>query len=164
MHDRPRRLRKSQAMRELVAETRIHASNLIQPHFVVADDKANVPIDALPGIHRHGIEPLLKQIESDLDLGIHNVLLFGVVDTKDAHGTAGHDSNSPVQRAVRAVKKRFGEDIHLITDVCLCTYTDHGHCGIVEGQNVLNDESLRCLPSRRCRSRKQGPTWLHQAT
>jgi porphobilinogen synthase len=145
MHDRPRRLRKSAAIRELVAETRVHASNLIQPHFVVDDDKADIPIEALTGIHRQGAGPLLKQIESDLELGIKNVLLFGVVDKKDELGTAGHDPNGPVQRSVTAIKERFGDSVHVITDVCLCTYTDHGHCGVIDGDVVRNDESLPLL-------------------
>ncbi|MEZ6038279.1 MAG: porphobilinogen synthase [Planctomycetota bacterium] len=149
MHDRPRRLRNTKAVRELVAETRVAAQDLIQPHFVVADDAAEIPIAALPGIHRHGVQPLLRQVEADLELGIHSVLLFGVVDgasgKKDAHGTAGHDPQSPVQRAVRALKQRFGDELFVITDVCLCTYTDHGHCGVVDGDKVLNDPSLPLL-------------------
>ena len=87
MHDRPRRLRQSRPVRELVAETRVHKSDLVQPHFVVADDAAEVPVDALPGIARQGVEPLLRTVEQDLKLGITSALLFGVVDTKDAHGT-----------------------------------------------------------------------------
>ena len=145
MHDRPRRLRKSRPVRELVAETRVHASDLIQPHFVVDDDAAEVPVDALPGISRQGVEPLLRTVEGDLQLGITSVLLFGVVDTKDSLGTHGHDPNGPVQRAVQALKGRFGDDLQVITDVCLCTYTDHGHCGVVDGEHVRNDESLPLL-------------------
>jgi len=145
MHDRPRRLRKSRAVRELVAETRVHQSDLIQPHFVIADDTQEVAVDALPGISRQGIEPLLRTVEQDLELGITSALLFGVVDTKDAHGTAGHDPNGPVQRAVQALKQRFGDDLQVIADVCLCTYTDHGHCGVVDGEHVRNDESLPLL-------------------
>jgi len=145
IHDRPRRLRKSRAVRELVAETRVHKSDLIQPHFVIADDAAEVPVEALPGISRQGVEPLLRTIEQDLALGITSALLFGVVDTKDSHGTPGHDPDGPVQRAVRALKARFGDDLQVITDVCLCTYTDHGHCGVVDGDRVENDESLPLL-------------------
>ena len=144
-HDRPRRLRKSRPTRELVAETRVHKSDLVQPHFVVADDAAEVPVDALPGISRQGVEPLLRTVEQDLELGVTSALLFGVVDTKDAHGTAGHDPNGPVQRAVQALKARFGDDLQVITDVCLCTYTDHGHCGVVDGDRVENDPSLPLL-------------------
>ena len=145
IHDRPRRLRKSRAVRELVAETRVHKSDLIQPHFVIADDAAEVPVEALPGISRQGVEPLLRTIEQDLALGITSALLFGVVDAKDSHGTPGHDPDGPVQRAVRALKARFGDDLQVITDVCLCTYTDHGHCGVVDGDRVENDESLPLL-------------------
>jgi porphobilinogen synthase len=145
IHDRPRRLRSSPAVRDLVAETRVHASHLVQPHFVVADDGADVPVDALPGIARKGVDVLLRTVEQDLELGVRSALLFGVVDDKDAHGTAGHDPAGPVQRAVRALKDRFGDDLHVIADVCLCTYTDHGHCGVVDGDRVQNDASLPLL-------------------
>ncbi len=145
IHDRPRRLRKSGAVRELVAETRVHRSDLVQPHFVIADDRAEVPVDALPGISRQGIEPLLRTVEQDLELGIRSALLFGVVETKDALGTPGHAPNGPVQRAVQTLKERFGDDLQVITDVCLCTYTDHGHCGVVTGDRVENDPSLPLL-------------------
>ena len=87
-------------LRDLVAETRVHAASLVQPHFVVDDDRAAIPVAALPGIHRHGVEPLLAQVEADLELGVRSVLLFGVVDDKDAVGSAGHDPASPVHRAV----------------------------------------------------------------
>lgn len=143
--DRPRRLRRSKALRDLVAETRVHAKDLVQPHFVVADDRADVPIDALPGIHRQGKDVLLRTVERDLELGVSSVLLFGVVDTKDATGSAGHDPEGPVQRAVQALKRRFGDDLHVIADVCLCTYTDHGHCGVIDGDRVDNDPSLPLL-------------------
>ena len=145
IHDRPRRLRRSRAVRELVAETRVHKSDLIQPHFVIAEDAAEVQVEALPGISRQGVDPLLRTVEQDLKLGITSALLFGVVDTKDACGTAGHDPEGPVQRAVRALKRSFGDDLQVITDVCLCTYTDHGHCGVVDGDRVENDESLPLL-------------------
>ena len=145
MHDRPRRLRKSSAVRELIAETRVHAKDLIQPHFVVAEDGAEEAIDALPGISRQGIERLLHTVEQDLKVGITSALLFGVVDAKDEIGSAGHDPNGPVQNAVKALKARFGDDLQVIADVCLCTYTDHGHCGVVEGDRVKNDESLPLL-------------------
>ncbi|HEX5053877.1 MAG TPA: porphobilinogen synthase [Planctomycetota bacterium] len=145
MNDRPRRLRSSAAMRELVAETRVTASALVQPHFVVAGDRADVAIPELPGISRMGVEPLLRRVAKDRELGIRTVLLFGVVDGKDARGSKGEDMTAPVHRALAALDREFGDDITLIADVCLCTYTDHGHCGLVQGQRVLNDESLPLL-------------------
>ncbi|MCK5941382.1 MAG: porphobilinogen synthase, partial [Planctomycetes bacterium] len=140
-HDRPRRLRGSRAVRALVAETRVHRDDLVQPHFVIADDRAEVAVDALPGIARQGIEPLLRTVEQDLELGIRSALLFGVVDDKDPHGTTGHDLEGPVQRAVRALKQRFGDDLYVITDVCLCTYTDHGHCGVVDASGRVDNDA-----------------------
>lgn len=145
MLDRPRRLRATPAIRELVAETRVAAHQLVQPHFVVADDRAEVAIPALPGIARMGKDVLRRRVAADLELGIRTALLFGVVDTKDAHGTAGEDARSPVQQSTALLKREFGDDLTVIADVCLCTYTDHGHCGVVDGNHVRNDESLPLL-------------------
>lgn len=145
MLDRPRRLRNSPAIRELVAETRVEAHQLVQPHFVIAGDENEVDIPALPGIARMGKNVLLRRVEKDLELGIRTVLLFGVVDQKDPHGTAGEDPHGVVQESIRALKKQFGESLTVMADVCLCTYTDHGHCGIVDGNHVRNDESLPLL-------------------
>lgn len=145
MLDRPRRLRRTRAIRELAAETRVRPEQLVQPHFVVAGDRANVPIPALPGIARMGKDTLLARVAEDLELGIHTALLFGVVDHKDPLGTAGEDPHGVVHEAVRALKREFGDDLLVIADVCLCTYTDHGHCGVVDGMTVQNDESLPLL-------------------
>ena len=148
MLERPRRLRRGPTLRDLVAETRVSAEGLVQPHFVVPDDAADVPIDAMPGISRMGIDPLLRRVERDRELGVRTVLLFGVVKDKDARGTAGEDENGPVHRALRALEKNFGDDLTVIADVCLCTYTDHGHCGVVDGERVLNDPSLPLLAAQ----------------
>ncbi|MBM4063683.1 MAG: porphobilinogen synthase [Planctomycetes bacterium] len=145
MFDRPRRLRATPAIRELVAETRVVSHQLVQPHFVVADDRADVPIPALPGISRMGSDVLRARVAADLELGIRTALLFGVVDQKDPRGSAGEDPQGPVQRAIRRLKREFGEALTVIADVCLCTYTDHGHCGLIDGNHVLNDASLPLL-------------------
>ncbi|MEM7199646.1 MAG: porphobilinogen synthase [Planctomycetota bacterium] len=148
MRERPRRLRRTAALREMVAETRVAAEELIQPHFVLPDPAAEVPIESLPGIARMGTERLLAQVERDLELGIRTALLFGVVEGKDAMGTAGEDPNGPVPTALRALRRRFGADLTLIADVCLCTYTDHGHCGVVRDDRVINDPSLALLAAQ----------------
>ncbi len=148
MSDRPRRLRRTAALRDLCAEVRIAPASLIQPHFVVADDRADRPIVALPGISRMGIEPLLRRVEADLELGIRSVLLFGVTDHKDPEGRTGEDANGPAQRAVAALKRRFGDDLTVMADVCLCTYTDHGHCGLLHEGQVANDPSLPRLAAQ----------------
>lgn len=142
---RPRRLRRTPAIRELVAETRVHPSTLIQPHFVLPDDDAVEPITAMPGIDRMGCNALTRQVEADLNLGIQNVLLFGLPEHKDAIGSSGEDLNSPAHRAIAQLKQEFGESVTVMADVCLCTYTDHGHCGVLKDGQVDNDPSLPLL-------------------
>ena len=142
---RPRRLRRTPAIRDLIAETHVAASSLVQPHFVHPVDDAVDPITAMPGIDRMGCDALLRRVEADLELGIHNVLLFGIPETKDATGSSGEDLNSPAHRAVAALTRAFGEDVTVMADVCLCTYTDHGHCGVLIDGKVDNDSSLPLL-------------------
>ena len=148
MLDRPRRLRRTSALRDLCAETHIAPDSLIQPHFVIAEDSAVQPIDALPGIARMGVDRLLEQVEADLEVGVRNVLLFGVTTQKDPEGRSGEDRNSPAHRAVHALKARFGDDLSVAADVCLCTYTDHGHCGLLREGEVDNDSSLPRLAAQ----------------
>jgi porphobilinogen synthase len=141
---RPRRLRRSAALRDLVAETRVRAEQLIMPHFVEPRDRGADPIPSMPGISRLGVDDLVRTVEADRKLGIRSVLLFGVPPdgAKDAEGTSAHDRNGAVPRAVRALKKAMGNDIVVLTDVCLCAYTSHGHCGVLSGDEVDNDRSL----------------------
>lgn len=145
---RPRRLRRNALMRELVAETHVHPNQLIMPHFVMPAAHGNEPIPSMPGIAQVGTEDLLKQIDQDLKLGIRSVLLFGHPESggKTADGMAAADANGAVQQAVAALKQRFGRDLLVITDVCLCAYTDHGHCGIpTDAGEIDNDSSLHSL-------------------
>jgi porphobilinogen synthase len=141
---RPRRLRHSAVLRDLVAETHLDARRLMLPHFVVAGDDRRVPIDAMPGIDRLSIDALVTQVEADLTLGIRQVLLFGVPEAsdKDPEGRAAAAPDGLVPRAVQALKKRFGSDLLVATDVCLCAYTDHGHCGVLRDGDVDNDATL----------------------
>ena len=148
LHQRPRRLRRTRALRDLVAETHIPPSSLIQPHFVLPQASAEVAIATMPGIARMGIENLTRRIAADRELGIQTHLLFGVPDHKDPDGRAGEDPNGPVQQALRALKKEFGDAVTLIADVCLCTYTDHGHCGLLVDGEVDNDTSLPRLAAQ----------------
>ncbi|MFO7285238.1 MAG: porphobilinogen synthase [Gammaproteobacteria bacterium] len=144
---RPRRLRRTPALRDLVAETRVTAAELIMPHFVLPTDNAEIPVSSMPGIHLHGIENLLRQIESDRKLGIRAVLLFGHPEegTKSPDGAAAAAANGAVQRAVERLKREHGDELIVMTDVCLCAYTSHGHCGIVKDGYVDNDASLKPL-------------------
>jgi porphobilinogen synthase len=133
-------------MRELVAETSVQASQLIMPHFVMPAAHGHEPIPSMPGIAQVGTEDLLLQVESDLELGIRSVLLFGHPEAggKTVDGMAAADANGAVQQAVNGLKRRFGTDLIVITDVCLCAYTDHGHCGIPT-KTGDNDSSLISL-------------------
>lgn len=148
MIKRPRRLRRTAAIRDLVAETRVAANNLVQPHFVLPEDNAVRPITAMPGIDRVGVEALVRRVAADLELGIRNVLLFGIPAEKDATGSSGEDLNSPAHRAVTRLKAEFGDDLTVMADACLCTYTDHGHCGVLVDGRVHNDDSLPLLAAQ----------------
>lgn len=144
---RPRRLRRSPALRDLVAETSVLARQLVMPHFVLPVATANEPIASMPDIFRTGVDDLLRAVESDHKLGIKSVLLFGTppAGAKDATGSNAHDPDAAVPRAVRALRSAFGQDLVIMTDVCLCAYTDHGHCGVLVGGEVDNDRSLAPL-------------------
>ena len=146
--ERPRRLRRTAALRDLVAETLVPASSLVMPHFVLPKDSGVEEIPSMPGISRMGLDDLDRQVASDLELGIRTVLLFGLADdgAKDPHGTAAHDPDGAVQKAVRRLKQSHGDDLVVVTDVCLCAYTSHGHCGFLDDHgHVLNDPSLEEL-------------------
>ena len=144
---RPRRLRRTGAIRDLVAETHLSPAQFILPHFVLPATQAEEPVPSMPGISLMGVETLLGQVESDLALGIRSVLLFGhpVKGTKSPGGEAAADAEGAVQQAVSRLKATFGDDLVVMTDVCICAYTDHGHCGLIEGGDVDNDRSLRPL-------------------
>ena len=144
---RPRRLRRTAALRDLVAETRLRPEQLVMPHFVLPAAKGAEPIASMPGISRTGVDDLVRAVEADRKLGIRTVLLFGAPpeDAKDATGSASHASDGAVPQAVRALRRALGDDLVIITDVCLCAYTDHGHCGVLTNGEVDNDRSLRPL-------------------
>lgn len=144
---RPRRLRKGRVLRELVAETRVDARQLVMPHFVLPAQSGRESIGSMPGIDRVGIDELVADVGRDLELGIENVLLFGLAGEgeKDPRGQASHDAHGTVPRAVEALKSAHGDALVVHTDVCLCAYTDHGHCGFLEEGEVLNDPSLVAL-------------------
>jgi porphobilinogen synthase len=147
MHDliaRPRRLRASAVLRDLVAEARLDPRMLVQPHFVVPGKGITEPISAMPGIDHQSVDHLLATVGSDLELGIRAVLLFGVPDTshKSPDGRGAFTDDNLVSQAVAALKARFGADLLVMTDVCLCAYTDHGHCGLLVDGKVDNDATL----------------------
>ena len=156
---RPRRLRVSARMRELTAETRLSAADLIQGYFVLPGDGRRELIAGLPGIERQSVDILLETVSKDYDLGIRSVLLFGVPQTegRDNRGTPAYDGKPLVAQAVAALKKTFGDDLMVITDVCLCAYTSHGHCGPLDSHGgVDNDAALPLLAKMALRHAEAG--------
>ena len=146
---RPRRLRMNTVVRDLVAEARIDPGMLVQPHFVVPGRGVSEPIGAMPGIRHESVDRLLETVAGDLDLGIRSVLLFGLPEeeAKTSDGRAAWADDAVVPRAVAALKERFGDRVAVMTDVCLCAYTDHGHCGVIREGRVDNDPTLPLLAS-----------------
>lgn len=158
MLTRSRRLRTSAAMRNLVAETDLRPRHLIQPHFV-QPHAGTSEIASLPGINRAGIEATVRQVEQDLKKGLASVLLFGVPDAEAKSPDASYccDHEGVIPQAVKALKQAFGSDLVVMTDVCLCGYTSHGHCGLVDDEGVVrNDETLPILAEMALRHAEAG--------
>jgi porphobilinogen synthase len=141
---RPRRLRASDSIRALVRETCIKPADLINPFFVINGEGIAEPIKSMPGVCRLSVDKLLPEVGQLVELGIPAVLLFGIPAYKDARGSSAADPQEAVQQAVTAVKEKYPA-ISVITDICLCEYTDHGHCGLVKEGKILNDETLELL-------------------
>lgn len=142
---RPRRMRKNEKLRGMVRETALSPDCLVYPVFVKEMDEREVPIDAMPGISQFSVDGVLGEVDRVLEAGVPAILVFGIPEKKDETGSGAYDRNGVVQRALRAIKGRFGDDILVITDVCMCEYTSHGHCGIVKDGYVDNDETLKLL-------------------
>ena len=141
---RPRRLRKNENFRRLIRETRLSIDDLVYPLFVVSGKNVKKPIASMPGIFQLSIDYIIKEAREARELGIPAILLFGIPPHKDESGTGAFAKEGIIQQAVKRIKKEV-PDILIITDVCLCEYTSHGHCGMVEKGEVLNDASLEVL-------------------
>ena len=142
---RPRRLRKNETIRNMVAETAVNPDSLVYPMFVVEGENVKEEIPSMPGQFRFSIDEILKELESCVALGIKSILLFGIPNYKDEIASSAYDDDGIVQRAVRSIKAKFPA-LFVITDVCLCEYMSHGHCGIVkENGDVDNDPTLELL-------------------
>jgi len=141
---RPRRLRRTEPLRRMVRETRLTPDNLILPLFVVPGDGVRRPVSSMPGVDQTSIDALIRDAREAYDLGIPAVLLFGLPEYKDETGSRGYAQDGIVQRAIAALKQEL-PDLIVITDVCLCEYTSHGHCGVIRDGEVLNDESVELL-------------------
>lgn len=141
---RPRRLRGSDTLRRMVRETRVSPDSLIYPLFLIEGENIKEPIPSLEGQWRYSPDRVCEEIEECMTAGVKRVLLFGIPAHKDACGSSAWDPNGVVQQGIRAIKAKF-PDCYVITDVCMCEYTDHGHCGILHDHEVDNDETLRVL-------------------
>lgn len=141
---RPRRLRRTENLRRLVRETTLSVNDLIMPLFIVPGTKVVNPISSMPGIAQLSVDQAVEECKVIRDLGIPGVILFGIPDHKDAVGSDAYNDDGIIQRALRALKEQ-APGLLLITDVCFCEYTDHGHCGIIKGQDVDNDATLEIL-------------------
>ena len=141
---RPRRLRRGEAMRALVRETRLHPSDFVYPLFVTPGENIRHEISSMPGNYHWSVDRLVEEVSAAWDEGIRAVLLFGIPSQKDAEGSEAWDDEAAVQRGVRAIRESCPEML-VMTDVCLCEYTDHGHCGVIVDGEIANDPTLDLL-------------------
>lgn len=142
--DRHRRLRQTANMRALVRETQLQVNDFIYPLFVAEGEGIHNEVPSMPGVFQLSIDQLKEELDEVVGLGIKSVILFGLPDVKDAVGTGAYHNHGIVQQATRYIKGQY-PDLVVIADTCLCEYTDHGHCGVIEGSTVLNDPSLDLL-------------------
>src|SRR5687767_15661410 len=138
---RARRLRRTSGIRSYVRETRLSAEQFLYPLFVMGGSGVRREVPSMPGVFQLSVDEAVREAEAARGEGVPGVLLFGLPDKKDDVGSAAYDSDAPVQNAVRAIK-RASPDTVVVTDVCLCEYTSHGHCGIIEGHDVANDVTV----------------------
>ncbi len=152
---RARRLRRTELMRRLVRENELNPSDLILPLFVMPGSGQRKPVSSMPNVYQTSIDELVRDTKEARELGIGAVLLFGLPESKDERGTSGYDKDGIVQTAVRALKEQV-PDIIVMTDVCLCEYTSHGHCGVIHDGTVDNDETLELLARQALSHAKAG--------
>src|SRR4030095_2168166 len=138
---RPRRLRRSEPLRSLVREARLSREDFVLPLFACPGQGVRKEISAMPGVHNLSVHKIASEAASAYDLGVRSVILFGLPESKDEVASGAHAENGIVQEAIRAIRKSAPELI-IIADTCLCEYTSHGHCGVVRGGEVLNDETV----------------------
>lgn len=152
---RNRRLRNSAALRSMVRETILQKEDFIYPLFIIEGENVKNEISSMPGIYQLSLDRLMEEVEEVVSLGIPSVILFGIPAEKDATGTGAFDDGGIVQRATRLIKENY-PDLVVIADTCLCEYTDHGHCGVVHGSDILNDPSLELLAKTAVSQAKAG--------
>ena len=145
MKNRPRRLRANENIRRLSRETRLSVDSLIAPLFLIEGENIKNEISSLEGHFQFSPDRVCEEIENLLSKGINKILLFGIPKEKDCGGTGSYDDNGIIQQGILEIRKTFGDEIYIITDVCMCEYTSHGHCGILDGETVDNDKTLEIL-------------------
>src|SRR5215470_13607103 len=141
---RPRRLRRTELLRSLVRETRLSSAGLVYPMFVCPGEKARQEVSSMPGVFQQSVDQIVEECREVAGLGLSAIILFGLPETKDPKGTSSLLASGVVQRAVGAIKKA-NLNLLVMTDVCLCEYTDHGHCGVIENGEIANDATLDIL-------------------
>jgi len=145
MLHRPRRLRKNPIVREMMAETKLSKDMFVYPYFIVPGNGVKHGIDSMPGVNHFSTDQLIRDVEKGLELGVNKIMLFGVGDEKSEDARSAYHDHSLVPAAVRELKKNFGDDLYVVTDVCVCSYTTHGHCGILKDDYVQNDETVEVI-------------------
>lgn len=141
---RPRRLRANETIRRMVRENHVKVEDLIYPMFVMPGEKQKVAVSSMPGVYNFSLDEFILALQEVVELGVPSILLFGIPESKDSVGSGAYDENGIVQQAVRLAKKHYPE-LYVITDICLCEYTDHGHCGLISNGEILNDPTLDLL-------------------
>ena len=152
---RPRRLRRTEALRSLVRETRLAREDLILPLFACPGQNVRREIGSMPGVHNLSVDEIAKEASAAYDLGVSGVILFGLPETKDETASGAYADKGIVQQAVRAIR-HSAPDMIVIADTCLCEYTSHGHVGVVRNNEVLNDELLELLARTALRQAEAG--------
>ncbi|MEQ8908210.1 MAG: porphobilinogen synthase [Vicingaceae bacterium] len=156
---RPRRLRKNQAIRDMVRENNLSVKDFIYPIFVEEGEGIKKEIASMPGIFRYSLDQIDQELQEVVDLGIPSIMLFGIPQKKDAEGTESWNDEAIVQQAIRYIKKQY-PSLYVIADVCFCEYTDHGHCGVIVNEDVDNDLTLSKLEKQSLSMAKAGADLL----
>lgn len=144
LRKRMRRLRSNETIRSMVRENHVRVEDLIYPMFVMPGEKNKIEVPSMPGVYNFSLDEFVLALQEVVDLGIPSILLFGIPEIKDSVGSGAYHEHGIVQEAVRLAKKHFPE-LYVITDICLCEYTDHGHCGLISEGQILNDPTLDLL-------------------
>jgi porphobilinogen synthase len=153
--DRHRRLRRTSSVRAMVRETYLHKEDFIYPIFVVENENVKHEVPSMPGVYHLSLDLLLAEVKEVVELGIKSIILFGVPNEKDEVGSCAYDEDGIVQQAIKVVKEQY-PDLVIVADTCLCQYTSHGHCGVVEDGYVQNDTSLALLAKTAISQAKAG--------